>query len=144
VVAQVVVGAAVVVLGFLGSGWPAHVADVLLVLGLAVGGAGAVLFGWGIASLGASLTPYPRPHEGGTLRAEGVYAHVRHPIYGGVLLMALGWSLALSPLALAATAILWLLLELKARHEESLLLERYPEYGGYAARVRKRFVPGVR
>lgn len=103
-----------------------------------------MLFGWGVASLGASLTPYPQPHERATFRADGVYAHVRHPIYGGVLLLALGWSLALSPLALVATGLLWLLLELKARHEESMLFERYPEYEAYALRVRRRFVPGLR
>jgi protein-S-isoprenylcysteine O-methyltransferase Ste14 len=64
-------------------------------------------------------------------------------MYGGVLLLALGWSLALSPLALAATALLWLLLGLKSRHEELMLLERYPGYAAYRARVRRRFVPSL-
>ena len=144
VVAQSVLGAGVVVLGLVGPGWSEGPAGALLVGGLAIGAAGLLLFAWGVAALGSSLTPYPRPHERASLRSEGIYRHVRHPIYGGVLLMALGWSLALSPLALVATVLLWLLLELKARHEESMLLERYPEYEAYAARVRRRFVPGLR
>jgi protein-S-isoprenylcysteine O-methyltransferase Ste14 len=39
--------------------------------------------------------------------------------------------------------LLSVLLELKSRHEESMLLEHYPEYGTYRERVRRRFVPGI-
>lgn len=142
-VAQSVIGAAVVVLGALGSGWPASVRLTLGVVGLAVMVAGAVLLVAGIRALGSSLTPFPRPSERATFRGGGVYARVRHPIYGGVLLLALGWSLALSPLALVPSALLLVLLEAKARHEESMLLERYPEYGAYLQQVPRRFVPGL-
>jgi len=134
----------VVVLGIVGFAWPDGVSRALTLVGLLVGIFGLVLFVRGIGALGSSLTPFPRPSEGATLRERGVYARVRHPIYGGVLFLALGWSLALSPLALAATALLWLLLELKSRHEESMLVERYPGYGAYRERVRRRFVPGLR
>jgi protein-S-isoprenylcysteine O-methyltransferase Ste14 len=116
----------------------------LTIVGLLLGIFGLVLFLQGIGALGGSLTPFPRPFEGATFRQGGAYGRVRHPIYGGVLLLALGWSLALSPLALGATALLWVLLELKSRFEESMLLERYPEYSGYRERVRRRFVPGLR
>ena len=142
-VAQFVIGAAVVALGILGTGWPAPVRVILWVVGLAVGVAGSALFVAGIGALGSSLTPFPRPSERATFRGGGVYGRVRHPIYGGVLLLALGWSLALSPFALVPTALLLVLLEAKARHEESMLLERYPEYGAYLRRVRRRFVPGL-
>jgi protein-S-isoprenylcysteine O-methyltransferase Ste14 len=132
VVAQFVLGVAIVVLGIVGFAWP----DAVM-----VGIFGLVLFVQGVGALGSSLTPFPRPSEGATFRDRGVYRRVRHPIYGGVLLLALGWSLALSPLALGATVLLWVLLELKSRHEESMLLERYPEYAVYRDRVRRRFVP---
>jgi protein-S-isoprenylcysteine O-methyltransferase Ste14 len=59
------------------------------------------------------------------------------------MLVALGWSLMSSPLALVATAFLAILLELKSRREESMLLVRFPEYEAYRRRVRWRFVPGV-
>jgi protein-S-isoprenylcysteine O-methyltransferase Ste14 len=140
-VAQSVIGAAILVLGVVGFAWPDGVSRRLTLAGVLVGISGLVLFVQGIASLGSSLTPFPRPSEGATLREHGVYRRVRHPIYGGVLLLAIGWSLALSPLALGATALLWVLLELKSRHEESMLLERYPEYTAYRERVPRRFVP---
>ena len=97
----------------------------------------------GVVGLGSSLTPFPKPSEGSTLRMSGAYRLVRHPIYGGSMLVALGWSLLSSPLALFATAILALLFELKSRHEESMLMVRFPEYEAYQRRVRWRFVPGV-
>lgn len=143
-VAQFVLGAAIVILGTQGFAWPDAVSRWLTLVGVLLGIFGLTLFVQGISALGSSLTPFPRPSEGATFRERGVYGRVRHPIYGGVLLLALGWSLALSPLALAATALLWLLLEAKSRHEESMLLERYPEYAAYRDRVRRRFVPLIR
>jgi protein-S-isoprenylcysteine O-methyltransferase Ste14 len=142
-VAQFVIGLAIVVCGFVGARWPSPVRAAMAVVGVTVLAAGVVLFALGASALGPSLTPYPRPSEGAMLRERGIYRRVRHPIYGGVLLAAIGWSLARSPLALVATVLLWLLLELKSRHEESMLLERYPEYEAYRARVRRRFVPAL-
>lgn len=59
------------------------------------------------------------------------------------MLVALGWSLISSPLALFGTAFLSILFELKSRHEESMLMERFPEYEAYRRRVRWWFIPGV-
>ena len=114
-----------------------------LVAGIAIGIAGWVLIVAGVVGLGSSLTPFPKPSERSTLRMSGAYRLVRHPIYGGSMLVALGWSLLSSPLALFATAFLALLFELKSRHEESMLVVRFPEYEAYRRRVRWRFVPGV-
>jgi protein-S-isoprenylcysteine O-methyltransferase Ste14 len=55
-----------------------------------------------------------------------------------------GWSLIGSPLALVPTAGLAVILELKSRLEESMLLAASPEYASYRERVRWRFIPGVR
>lgn len=144
VVAQFALGAVIVAAGIAGPGWPSPFRVVLTVAGLVIGAAGLALFVAGVVALGSSLTPFPRPSEHSTLRDGGAYRLVRHPIYGGVLLLALGWSLALSPLASLPTALLAAVLELKARHEESMLAERYPEYEAYRRRVRWRFVPGLR
>jgi protein-S-isoprenylcysteine O-methyltransferase Ste14 len=93
--------------------------------------------------LGRNLTPLPVPVAGGRLVTSGVYAYARHPIYGGVLVLALGWSAyAGSAGTLAATAALWGLFELKSRFEERALLARYPDYARYRAGTR-RFVPFV-
>lgn len=50
----------------------------------------------------------------------------------------------LAPLALLGTALFVVLLELKSRHEEALLAQRYPEYEAYRRRVRWKFLPWLR
>jgi protein-S-isoprenylcysteine O-methyltransferase Ste14 len=95
------------------------------------------------ARLGRNLTPFPRPRADGELVTRGVYRYARHPIYGGVLLLALGWSL-LQPswVSGGATILLLWLFDRKSRYEERLLMEAYPGYRAYAGRTR-RFVPFV-
>ena len=144
VVAQVALGLVIAVAGIVGPGWGDPAASRSSSRGSAIGAAGQVLFVAGIVGLGGALTPFPKPSEGAALRVDGVYRRARHPIYGGVLLVALAWSLVLSPLALVPSALLLVVLELKSRYEESMLAERYPEYDAYRRRVRWRFVPWVR
>ena len=142
-IAQLALAVVTVAAGIAGPRWPATAEPFLVVAGIAIGIAGWMLFVAGVVGLGSSLTPFPKPSERSTLRMSGVYRLVRHPIYGGSMLVALGWSLLSSPLALFATAFLALLFELKSRHEESMLVVRFPEYEAYRRRVRWRFVPGV-
>jgi protein-S-isoprenylcysteine O-methyltransferase Ste14 len=142
-IAQLALAVVIVVAGIAGPRWSATATSLRLVAGIASGIAGLVLFVAGVVGLGSSLTPFPKPSERSTLRMGGVYRLVRHPIYGGSILLALGWSLLSSPLALGATAFLSFLLELKSRHEESMLMVLFPTYEAYRRRVRWRFVPGV-
>ena len=80
--------------------------------------------------------------EAGTrLRQGGIFGLVRHPVYGGVILIGLGWSLADAPLGLVPTALLAVLFDLKAQREEAWLIERFPEYAAYRAGTPRRFVP---
>jgi protein-S-isoprenylcysteine O-methyltransferase Ste14 len=143
-VAQLGLVLLIVIAGLSGPEWSAAASFLRWVIGISVAAAGCVLIISGIVGLGRSLTPFPQPSERSTLRVSGVYRVVRHPIYGGSILVALGWSLLSSPLALFATAFLAVFFELKSRREESLLLARFPEYVDYRRRVRWRFVPGVR
>jgi protein-S-isoprenylcysteine O-methyltransferase Ste14 len=138
---QILLFAAVVGCGFLGVYWPHSLESFLGVLGLVAGVAGLVVLLLGALSLGRSFTPLPRPHARAEFRQGGPFKLVRHPIYGGVILIALGWSLAEAPLALIPTALLAGLFDLKSRREETWLTERYPEYAAYRARTPNRFVP---
>ena len=54
-----------------------------------------------------------------------------------------GLAFAGSWVALVLTALLAVTWALKAVVEERFLRERYPAYGEYARRVRRRLVPGV-
>jgi protein-S-isoprenylcysteine O-methyltransferase Ste14 len=140
---QVVLMFAVTVAGVDGPPWPGDASWVRRVLGLLIAIAGQFLFIPGIVGLGRSLTPFPKPLEHAALHVDGPYRFVRHPIYGGLLLIALGWSVISSPLALVPTVLLLLVLEVKSRLEETMLRSRFPEYGAYRERVRWRFVPGI-
>jgi protein-S-isoprenylcysteine O-methyltransferase Ste14 len=143
VIGQVAFAAVVILAGIAGPGWFDVAAHFFLVIGIAIAILGSVVLVAGVVGLGRSLTPFPKPSERSTLRIRGAYRVVRHPIYGGFVLIALGWSLMSSPLALCATAFLAVLLDLKSRREESMLAARYPDYEGYRRQVRWRFIPGV-
>jgi protein-S-isoprenylcysteine O-methyltransferase Ste14 len=107
------------------------VGDVLMVAG------GALLVAGGL-SLGRALTPSPYPKDGTKLRLTGPYAVVRHPMYGGGIILAFGWALHVGCwLTLAYAAALFALMDLKSRREEAWLAQRFPEYAAYRRRVRK-------
>lgn len=80
---------------------------------------------------------HPRPHPRGHLVTSGPYRWIRHPMYSAVLLLALAAALYYGSIwKWAGWAALGLVLWLKARAEERLLLARYPEYGDYRQRTR--------
>lgn len=140
---QTVALGAALLAGLIGREWPGPATTVRFVSGLALAGAGGTLALAGIRRLGAALSPFPRPVEGSALREDGVYRLVRHPIYGGLLLVALGWSLLSSPAALVPTVGLAVVLEGKRRREEAWLVAQDPTYPAYRVRVPRRFVPFV-
>jgi len=141
VVLQLLLGAAIAGCGFAGVYWPGSVESFLGILGLLIAGAGVLLVVLGVLSLGRSFTPLPRPRTGARLRQGGIFRLVRHPVYGGAILIGLGWSLAEAPLGLVPTVLLALLFDLKARREEAWLIERFPEYAAYRTHTPRRFVP---
>lgn len=102
-----------------------------------------VVVALGVRGLGASLTPLPRPGLDAEMVDSGVYARIRHPIYGGLILAALGWAVLTRSLPSFGIAVLLaIFLDAKARREEGWLLDRYPTYAAYRRRT-KRFLPGV-
>lgn len=111
-------------------------------LGAPVMAAGVGVAGWGVRSLGPALTPGTEPLAGAPLVTGGAYAHVRHPIYLGVVLFLSGYTLAWSNWTLAL-ALGWVSLgyfEAKARMEERKLADRHPQYAAYARRVPRRII----
>lgn len=104
--------------------------------------AGAAIALVAIAGLGRTLTASPVPKQGGELVTTGIYAWVRHPIYTGLIIAAIGLaSIGASPGHLGAAVALVVLFMIKSRLEERMLLAQYRGYAPYAARV-GRLVPG--
>jgi protein-S-isoprenylcysteine O-methyltransferase Ste14 len=103
---------------------------------LVAGGLMAVL---GVWQLGSALTALPHPRDGGNLVETGVYRFVRHPIYGGLVIAALGYGLVMhAPItAIAGSAVLLVFFRLKSAREEVWLAARYPGYAAYRARTRR-------
>lgn len=112
------------------------VGGVLMVVG------GALLIA-GLVRLGRGLTPLPYPKDGAELIQTGPFALVRHPMYSGGLVLALGWALYVQGwLTLGYVVALFVFLDVKSRREERWLVERFPTYATYQRRVRK-LVPFV-
>ncbi|GFR42020.1 hypothetical protein Agub_g2836 [Astrephomene gubernaculifera] len=102
--------------------------------------AGVVFMGTAFLHLGRNLSPLPEPRKKHQLVVQGIYGYVRHPMYGGLLLAALGIAvLTRNETRLAIAGLLWWVLENKVNAEERALSERYPEYAEYKAKVKKFF-----
>lgn len=113
-------------------------------LGVVVGAGGAAMMGMAAARLGRSLRPHPAPAAEAELRTDGLYRHIRHPMYTGLLVWAAGAALiGGSRRAFAALGALTAVLAVKAPYEEHQLARRFPDYSKYA-RHTPRFVPRFR
>jgi protein-S-isoprenylcysteine O-methyltransferase Ste14 len=107
----------------------------------ALGTAGLGVLILSALNLGRSLTAMPNPAERATLKTTGLYRFVRHPLYAGLLALVLGRTVSSGSWTKAALgAALFALILGKARWEEQMLRQRYPEYAEYAART-PRFIP---
>lgn len=104
-------------------------------LGFVVALVGIILAVWGGIAMGSSLSPFPRPPRHAELVERGPYRFLRHPIYVGGVLFFAGLSLAFSAYGLALTVVLAAFWFAKARLEERLLAERFPEYAEYRRRT---------
>lgn len=138
--AQVVLLAALLLLPH-GSLWPVTAA--VLAAAIVLGVVGAVLAVLGVAGLGPALTASPIPREHAPLVTSGVYGFVRNPIYTGLMTGGLGLMLfGASVWHIVAWLALVVLLSVKTRWEERMLVAQHPDYREYGSRV-GRFVPGV-
>lgn len=121
------------------SSWGPSVPPLVLVGGALVVAGGVVSLA-AVWFLGRSLTAVPEPNGAG-MTARGVYAMVRHPMYTGVVIGALGVALFRGAVGAWIVAVaLAFFFELKTRREERFLVTAYEGYGAYAARTGK-FVP---
>jgi protein-S-isoprenylcysteine O-methyltransferase Ste14 len=102
--------------------------------------AGIGMLVWGARSLGRNITPGIEPLPTAELVRSGAYAHLRHPIYTGVVLILTGYTLAWSnwTLALVTGVIALQYFQAKAQAEERWLVKRFPAYQAYMRQVPRR------
>ncbi len=140
---QVFLFAAIAVSGAAGPAWGGWPRQGAICLGAVLIGCGGVLSLRGVFDLRDNLTPFPKPLPGARLVESGSYGLVRHPIYGGLILGAIGWGLfTASPLALLGALGLTAFFDLKSRREEIWLSDQFEGYGAYRSRTR-RLLPWI-
>ena len=132
VIIQFVLLALVGLLGLIGPAWSGSVRTATDVLGAVLLAVGIGLGTWGLGALRTALTPLPRPRAGAQLVETGAYRLVRHPIYGGIVIAALGYGLLMaSPAAILGAVLLLGFFRLKSAREEVWLMAVYPGYAAY-------------
>jgi protein-S-isoprenylcysteine O-methyltransferase Ste14 len=143
VVLQVVLLLVIFIAGSVGPQWDGVGWVVGVALGLVLMVVGFSLLLGGILALRRQLTPLPRPVPGGRLIEDGVFGLVRHPMYGGGILAAIGWGLVTASIpALVGAIALLVFADLKSRREEAWLAEQFEDYGAYSSRTR-RLIPWI-
>jgi protein-S-isoprenylcysteine O-methyltransferase Ste14 len=102
-----------------------------------------VFLGRSLFDLGQNLTPLPHPRDDGQLVKTGIYGLVRHPLYSGVIYLALAYaSWQMSWVHLLGSIVLFVFFDAKSRIEEVWLTEKFPDYSKYATCV-KKLIPWI-
>lgn len=94
-----------------------------------------------VLQLNVNLSPFPSPLPKSKLIVSGIYKYIRHPIYTGILMGFIGFSIiADSGYKLLISAILLLLFYFKSIYEEKRLMLVFPDYDLYRQKT-GRFFP---
>jgi protein-S-isoprenylcysteine O-methyltransferase Ste14 len=97
----------------------------------------------GSVELGTNLTPLPHPKTEGNLVKTGIYGIVRHPLYSGVIFLAIAYSCWQWSFVHGIGAMLFLLFfDFKARKEELWLKNKFSDYHSYQTQV-KKLIPWI-
>jgi protein-S-isoprenylcysteine O-methyltransferase Ste14 len=117
--------------------WIVMLSAVFSILGVTI----AIVARRKLAGNWSSGVVFREDHE---LIQSGLYRYVRHPIYSGIILMALGTALVQGTLGTMLFFLLVLaFMGYKAKQEEELLTTHFPnEYPAYKTRT-KRIIPFV-
>jgi protein-S-isoprenylcysteine O-methyltransferase Ste14 len=112
--------------------------------GVALAPLGAALLVWTFRTLGPNLTDTVVTRRSHTLVTRGPYRFVRHPFYDSAAVLAVATSLMMANwFVLVTGALVFVLLAVRSRTEEDMLLARFGDsYRAYRART-GRFVPTI-
>ena len=106
---------------------------------------GVALLAWTLRRLGTNLTDTVVTRRAHTLVTQGPYRWVRHPFYDAMALLIAGIALiAANWFVLVTGAVVFLLLAIRARTEEALLLARFGDAYRTYSESTGRFLPKLR
>jgi protein-S-isoprenylcysteine O-methyltransferase Ste14 len=95
----------------------------------------------GVVGLRRSLSIFPTPSKKTTLVASGIYKYIRHPMYTGLLIIALSFTVCRpSLLGFILFASFYIVLLAKSSYEERLLEASFTTYAEYKDKT-GRFFP---
>ncbi len=118
--------------------------DALAWTGIALCIVGLAFCIWARFTLGQNWSGSVTLKGGHELITRGPYALVRHPIYTGLLTMFVATVLVLGHVAgIIAMPLVFVSIWITLRHEEKLMLQKFPDqYAAYQRRV-KRLIPFI-
>ncbi|MGO1058332.1 isoprenylcysteine carboxylmethyltransferase family protein [Planococcus sp. FY231025] len=120
-------------------------APILRAAGTLLFAAGVFLRLWGILHLKAQFTRHVTVREGDEIVSSGPYRKLRHPLYTGLLFIAIGMPLYFtSPIAavVGGALMIWALLK-RIDYEEKLLVEKFGAEYEHWMKQRARLIPYV-
>ena len=140
---QLVLGLAVFVSGWAGPALDGPARTLSAVAGLLLISGGIVLAWPAVFRQRGQFTAMPHPLSGARLITDGPYRRVRHPMYGGLVLAAIGWAaLSASPPTCFLAILTFVFFDLKSRREEAWLSDQFPDYDRYREHTR-RLIPSI-
>ena len=111
--------------GWLGTRFLPHT-ELVQWLGVVIAAAGMAIACWARLHLGSNWSGVVTLKEGHELIRTGPYRTIRHPIYTGILLAFFGNVIQLGQVrGLIGLAVIWLSFYIKARREESFLVQEF-------------------
>lgn len=123
--------------------FPPHLEPLLSIMAPILIPSGLLVIAAGQSVLGGNLSPFPEPSKTNQLVTSGIYGMIRHPMYTGGLMSALGLAgLTASKERMFLTLVLFFVLNVKASKEENAMTKKHPEYAEYV-RATYKFFPWI-
>jgi protein-S-isoprenylcysteine O-methyltransferase Ste14 len=121
--------------------WPMKLGLTIQKSGLALAVFGGIIITLALLQINKNLSPFPTPKESSSLLQNGLYKYMRHPIYTGIILLFIGFSVYQnSGYKLLISLLLVILFYLKSIYEEERLEQTFPDYKNYKTKT-GRFFP---